>query len=235
MRFSEWLEKITNLQSKFNEVALYSVSETIAYANTVVTVSLGKEFGYTMNTDGEENDKLASLHYLRSEYTNHKKEYDALLESLTESSKTIGLMQDHLMNKATEDAVPGAVLARLSGDADAGGDPVVLLRDEVDRIFTKLLDIMAPLVKAGFSEFTFETMIGGRELTFKLMDKTLAISWDVVTKSWDVSPRKAKNSLLGDVDIETNMLFLANSPLIQLKVEEFTNGIARIFKSLNTH
>ena len=222
MNFTEWSTELIKLQERMKETALQDVEESLSVRGQYVGVILGRGRDPLWNgsstaepivyLDGFGNQ----VSHLRPLYTKHKAEFDAMLESLTESVDTVMEATDKLMESMTLDQIPDAMIERMKG-AQTSGEPKELVlascRRKLETLEQTLLDRIAflPAHEAVLKSFEIEfPSVAERILSMELAYGNIAI-------------QRGSVELLSDdqvkvPDPEQGMYFLANYDFIEAKL-----------------
>ena len=151
MRFNEWLSKL-DIQQKKVENSLGKVSETILINEHSVTIHLGKEYEAVIDGSSYRPKELRFL------YTNNKEEFANLLEVLTHWVTEIAEATDFILEALTEEAVPGAVLARMTGAKEDTSSQQLLSR-MCEKKLKELWDLFHKQVPDTLESFSYRTSV----------------------------------------------------------------------------
>lgn len=163
MRFSEWNTELDKQQGKVGRVGLTNITETITASNSVISITIGKD--YRIEIDGTQH----GARFLRTLYTKNKEEFDSLLASLTKQADEMADAMDILLETVTDEMIPETVLARMKGE-QVSGDSVDMLKAKVTKGLTELGNIFRKTGKV-FQEFRIELGSVGHMLDLRLQDR----------------------------------------------------------------
>ena len=213
MRFSEWLDKLNKQQARLNDLALSEVSEVISIDNSTIAITLGKH-KYDTEIDGNS----AAPRFLRSLYTNHKEEFDDMLESITFSTQAVVEATEAILTAVSDKAIPNAVIARMKGE-QTSGEPADLVESMVEKKLTKLFEEIVKLAPYG-GFLNFAVNLGD------IAEKALRVDWEPLCIYW--GKISIRNTRIGIPDAEEAMYFLANYDLIRERILRFIEQIKTI-------
>ena len=215
-KFTEWLEELGGLQKKLTDVhALSDVKETITLDGKVITINLGKEY----NAEVSDFAYPIQPRQLRSLYTNNKDDFDALLESLKQGTEAVVEATDTILSAISEEAVPGAVIARMKGEQVSGDSP-----DLVKEMAGKKLKELQILIKKQLPvpflpDFTMSMPIAGHYLEMECSEEDCDLSYDAL---------HARRHGVTVGDVEVAMYFLANFEVIKAKLQSLLDQLKAI-------
>lgn len=221
-KFTLWLEELDGLQKKLHDVhSLSDVKETITIDGKVLTFNLGKEY----NVETSDASYPLAPRNLRPLYTNNKEEFDALLESLKQSTTAVVEATDTILTAISEEAVPGAVMARMKGEQVSGDSPD-LVKDMAEKKLKELYDwVFDQIPKGILKSFQVVLPIANREL-----DLQVSHNYSVSTLLLDIRYDKlrATQSTVRAGDVEQAMYFLANFDVIKAKLQSLLDQLKAI-------
>jgi len=212
-KFTLWLEELDGLQKKLTDVHSFSdVSETITIDGKILTINLGKEY----NAEVSDASHPLRPRNLRPLYTNNKEEFDALLESLKQSTTAVVEATDTILTAISEEAVPGAVMARMKGEQVSGDSPD-LVKDMAEKKLKELYDrVCEQMPKGIWNSFAVTLPIADRELELETWRnqyrETVEIKWGKFVHV------NGSRCVIGDV--EQAMYFVANFDVIKAKLQK---------------
>jgi len=211
------MKKVENLQEKVQDIALVPITESIFVNGKTVTITLEKNQVHT-----EVGRTPTALRYLRHEYTHAKEEFDDLLEALQKSASEILENSNEILLAVTEEEIPAAVIARMSG-AQINGDSAELLQKMVER---KAEFLIKKLGKAtALKTFDYEVKVGGRILSLERNYHGFILRWSNITM--------VPSSFNSNEDVRGHLQFLGNFEAISGVVERFCI-LMYAFKSLES-
>ena len=213
MRFSEWLDKLNKQQARLNDLALSEVSEVISVDNHTIAITLGKN-----KYDAEIDGRNSGARFLRSLYTNHKEEFDDMLDSITQGTQAVVEATEVILTAVSDKAIPNAVIARMKGE-QTSGEPADLVESMVEKKLTKLSEEVGEAAPYGVFDNFFARLgdIGAKRLIFQVFP--IGIHWG---KTEIISGR------IRIPDAEEAMYFLANYDLIRERILRFIEQIKAI-------
>ena len=214
MRFSEWLDKLNKQQARLNDLALSEVSEVISIDNHTIAITLGKG-KYETEIDGRDS----GARFLRSLYTNHKEEFDDMLESITHSTQAVVEATEVILTVVSDKAIPEAVIARMKGE-QISGEPADLVESMVEKKLTKLSEEVAKAYPYGVLD-AFNASLG------EIAGKVLALRYGAQLRIvWGRISVTGEQTTVPDA--EEAMYFLANYDFIRERVLRFIEQIKAI-------
>lgn len=231
MRFSEWLDKMDKQQKKLNDLALSEVSETISVENKVISITLGKSKYETL----VDNSQIA-LRFLRPLYTNNKEEFDAMLEAITNSVDKVTQATEVILTAMSEEAIPGAVIARMKGEKTSG-EPADLVESMTEKLLNELLykcrDELGLYSEDKATVFnSFEVTlgsIGGLTLSMEFKKSLNLILGIKIQDRGRIEIQDQSGRIFNSIkDIEAAMFFLANYGLIEQRFLKFIEQVKMI-------
>lgn len=217
MKFNEWMKKVEDLEEKVRDIALVPISESIYVNGQTVAITLDKNQVIT-----ELAGNPTALRYLRHEYTHAKEEFDDLLDALHKSASEILENSNEILLAVTEEEIPAAVIARMSGQ-QINGDTPELLEKMVTRkaeFLLKKLDGITTL-----KSFEYEVKVGNQVLH---LERTSA-SYFLFT--WGSINGTTIGKEIDTGDVRGNLKFLGTFEAISGVVERFCI-LMDAFKSL---
>lgn len=227
-RFKEWEADLRKQQERHSMISLSDVEETISFPDptmgpntyTSVIVKLGKDIYQAVIND----DEFAPI-FLRPFYTNHKEEFEDLLESLTKQTDLVVKASVTLFDAATSDAVPEATLERLKGN-QVEEDAIAMIRETCERRFKSLLGMLVVLPLGIVETIDFTVDVCDKPLTIEVNQS----SGDNVMVGWgNISAFRSYGSFHSDFkDAETAMYFTLNYEAIRIRIVNLMEQIARI-------
>lgn len=225
MRFSEWLDKLNKQQARLNDLALSEVSEVISFEDHIVAITIGKGT-YFAEVDGSS----AAPRFLRSLYTNHKEEFDAMLESITHSTDVVVEATEVILTTVSDKAIPEAVIARMKGE-QTSGEPADLVESMTEKKLKNLLDAVHGELKTFeespatiFSEFQVDLEpVAEKPLLIKYQ---AGLAFHIQWGRTSISDQHGIS--LNIPDVEEAMYLLANYDLIKERILRFIEQIKAI-------
>ncbi len=225
MNFTQWSTELFNQHERMKDTALIDVHENLDVDGRQVFITLGR--GRNPLDGICLLDGLATqVRMLRPIYTHHKTEFDAMLDSLTASVDTVMGATNHLMESLTEDAIPDAMIARMTGE-QTSGEPKELIMASVKSKMETLQETLLvrlrlnpkdePVLKSFGIEFP---SVADRKLELELYQLQFRITWGEVLIDTDASVEVP--------DTEEGMYFLANYKHIEeilLKAVEMLGSV----------
>jgi len=202
------MKEVDKLQKPFRDVSLCEIRESICVESKNITLILGKE--YHAEIDGSS----VGIRWLRPLYTHNKEEFDSLLESLKSSANEVAEAQDILLAAVADEAIPGAVIARMKGEQVDGGSSEL-----VESLVKKKLDELLTLVaEAGgaFDRFIIDLPVAGKDLALQYQHPDTHLKWG------EVAVYKYGHTTS---NIEGCLKFLASFDSIKAKLLAFCNII----------
>lgn len=216
MKFNEWQKKVEDLQEKIQDVALVPITESIYVDGKTVVITLDKG---QLHVDA--GGSPTALRYLRHDYTHAKEEFDDLLEALQKSASEILESSNEILLAVTEEEIPAAVIARMSGQ-QINGDTPELLEKMVER---KAEYLLKKLDKTRtFETFNFKVKVGSGTLEFERDYNGPRIHWGNV---------QINKSGVSSGDVRQNLKFLGKFEAISGVLERFCI-LMETFKSLGS-
>lgn len=220
-KFTLWLEELDGLQKKLHDVhSLSDVSETITIDGKILTFNLGKEY----NVETSDASYPIAVRHLRPLYTNNKEEFDALLESLKQSTETVVEATDTILTAISAEAVPGAVMARLKGEQVSGESPD-LVTDMAERKLRELQKLFQSYPLNILDTYSGKLLVAEREFIFV----NYGTSEIVVDISYGNNcAAYGAQSRVRVTDVEQAMYFIANYGVIKTKVQSLLDQLKAI-------
>ena len=222
MRFSEWLDKLNKQQARLNDLALSEVSETIAANGQIISVTIGKG-KYDATVDGSD----CAARFLRPLYTNNKEEFDAMLESITQSTNQVVEATEVILTTISDEAIPQAVINRMKGEKTSG-EPADLVESMAEKRLKELLGCVYEKLK------TFEKVPATLFNQFQvylapIADKPLMVDYSGLALhiGWGRTSIHSRSGVTIP-DVEEAMYFLANYDLIKERILRFIEQIRAI-------
>lgn len=204
MKFNEWMKKVEDLQEKVRDIALVPISESIYVNGQTVAITLDKNQVIT-----ELAGNPTPLRYLRHEYTHAKEEFDDLLDALHKSASEILENSNEILLAVTEEEIPAAVIARMSGK-QINGDTPELLEKMVTRKAEFLLKKLGKI--SAFKIFEYEVAVGSQTLFLERSYRTYTLYWGNI---------KVDETSVSTGDVRGNLKFLGTFEAISGVVERF--------------
>ena len=220
-KFTLWLEELGGLQKKLHDVhSLSDVSETITIDGKLITINLGKEY----NAELSDSSYPIAPRHLRPLYTNNKEAFDALLESLKQATETVVLATDTILTAISEEALPGAVMARMKGEQVSGESPD-LVKDMAEKKLKELYGrVCEQMPKGIWNQFKVTLPIADRELELETWRSQYS---ETVEIKWGTKLHVSSSRCVID-DVEQAMYFLANFDVIKAKLQKLLYQIDAI-------
>ena len=220
-RFSEWEKDLAAQQKRHVLMSLSDVEEFLSFGGHQITVTVGKT-NYGANVDGVDGSPSRML---RSLYTEHKDEFESLLESITEHTDLVVEASRVMFDVVTADQIPGAVLERMKGE-QVEDDPVQMIEKTCEVRFKELLIILEkawlPSEIGVFSELAFATLVEGRELKISIEKDHQQVQWG------EISAQRYKQYSQDLGNAETAMYFCLNYEAIRIRLMELLRQIGRV-------
>jgi len=216
LKFNDWMDKVNKLQTDISVVALKDISETISCDGDTITVTLGKKQAT------EINGAMTGIRYLRSQYTHNKEEFDAMLESLEDQAKELKANSEEILLAITDEAVPGAVIARMKGGKE-DSDAISLLKQMVEKKLTGLQKRFRYMGEV-FEDFDLRIKVRGKVLAIRRQIPMLSLDWGSVEID--------RYGNCGSGDVQGNLAFLGAYKAIEAKLERLSI-LMGTFDSLN--
>ena len=217
MRFSEWSEKVKKQQYRLKDIALSDVSESISVNGKTITVTIGKD-----KCEALINGTSYWLKELRSLYTNHKEEFDAVLESITQSTEQVATATEIILATISDEAVPQAVLARMKGE-QVSGEPADLIEEMTKKKLQNLYESISELLPLSrFTSFEAELPpIANGDLLLEIMqNEVYKIGWGNIVIG--------RRSTISISNMQEAMYFVANFDLIKEAFLQFVRKVKAI-------
>jgi len=175
-RFKDWEADLMKQYDRHKNISLVDVQEFLSFTDKTgdhqVAIRIGK------NTyEAWVDDSVVGMSGLRTIYTNHKDEFAAMLESLTEQTDQIMAASEAIFQVVTVDSIPEAVMRRMQGDK-VEDNPVELIQDTCKRNLEKLCGELSnhwPI--ADFISLEFQIPCQGKSLEVHLEERRQRVDW----------------------------------------------------------
>ena len=196
MKFNDWLDRVQKQQNKVENLAICDIIETISADGNHFSITIGTKL------HAEINNNDTDLRYFRPYYTHNKPEFDAMLESIEERAKELVTVASVILKAVTDEAIPGKVLERMTGETNVTSEPDELLEEMVEKKYTQL--------REDFNQEAIDT-VEMFKITLLIGEKKLSLEYN--------KPPYGMMMGLDVSNLQKRLDFLAAIPLIKSKLQ----------------